>query len=60
MEWSLFSVGPTVEDPETPPRFHERPGLAVSGGGRAQNYLIVRDGSTGIGLLHDVCGRGPE
>jgi len=54
MELGLFSVSLTVEDLETSQRFYERLGFEAVGGDRAQNYLIMRNGSTLIGLFHGM------
>lgn len=54
MELGLFSVSLTVKDLETSQRFYEKLGFEVVGGDRGQNYLIMRNGATVIGLFHGM------
>lgn len=54
MELGLFSVSLTVKDLETSQRFYEKLGFEVAGGDRGQNYLIMRNGATVIGLFHGM------
>lgn len=54
MELGLFSVSLTVKDLETSQRFYEKLGFEVAGGDQGQNYLIMRNGSTVIGLFHGM------
>lgn len=57
MELGLFSISLTVKDLETSQRFYEKLGFEVAGGDRGQNYLIMRNGSTVIGLFHGMFDR---
>jgi len=53
MDPGLFSVRLTVEDLSASRRLCEAPGFEVAGGDR-ENYVIMRNGSTLIGLFHGM------
>ena len=54
MELGAFSISLTVKDLEASKAFYEKLGFAVFGGDAAQNWLIMKNGSTIIGLFHGM------
>lgn len=54
VELGIFSVSLTVQDLEASRDFYEKLGFEVTGGQMDQNYLILRNGSTVIGLFHGM------
>jgi catechol 2,3-dioxygenase-like lactoylglutathione lyase family enzyme len=54
VELGIFSVSLTVQDLEASRDFYEKLGFEVTGGQMDQNYLILKNGSTVIGLFHGM------
>ena len=54
MELGNFSVSLAVKDLETSRRFYETLGFVAFMGEPAQKWLILKNGSTTIGLFHDM------
>lgn len=54
MELGAFSVGLAVKDVEASKEFYEKFGFAVVGGDISQNWLILRNGDTTIGLFQGM------
>ncbi len=53
-ELGAFSVSLTVADLKRSKDFYEKLGFAVSGGDASQDYLILKNGETTIGLFHGM------
>jgi len=54
MQLGAFSVSLTVEDLAASRAFYENLGFVVAGGDADQNWLILRNGDTVIGLFHGM------
>ena len=54
MDLGAFSISLTVEDLAASRAFYEKLGFEVVGGEAAQNWLILRNGTTTIGLFHGM------
>jgi len=54
LELGAFSVSLAVKDLAASRAFYERLGFAVVGGAQEQNWLIVRNGTTTIGLFQGM------
>jgi catechol 2,3-dioxygenase-like lactoylglutathione lyase family enzyme len=54
MELGNFSVSLAVKDIEASRRFYEKLGFTVVGGEQSQNWLIMRNGMTIIGLFQGM------
>ncbi len=54
MELGAFSVSLSVKDLETSRAFYEKLGFSHLGGDMAQNYLILQNGTTTIGLFQGM------
>jgi lactoylglutathione lyase len=54
MELGAFSVSLAVEDLAVSQAFYEKLGFSVAGGDPDQNYLILANGRTIIGLFQDM------
>ncbi len=54
MELGAFSVSLTVQDLAASRAFYEKLDFEVTGGGEAENYLILRNGDTLIGLFQGM------
>lgn len=54
MELGAFSVSLTVKELETSRAFYEKLGFSVFGGDASQNWLILKNGSTTIGLFQGM------
>ncbi|KAA3644926.1 MAG: VOC family protein [Chloroflexi bacterium] len=54
MELGNFSISLTVKDLEASKAFYEKLGFAVFGGDAAQNWLIMKNGATNIGLFQGM------
>jgi lactoylglutathione lyase len=54
MELGTFSVSLSVKDIKASRAFYEKLGLEVIGGKEEQNWLIMRSGTTIIGLFHGM------
>ncbi|KRB11286.1 VOC family protein [Lysobacter sp. Root690] len=54
MELGAFSVSLTVKDIETSRSFYEKLGFSPMAGDQAQGWLILRNGSTVIGLFRGM------
>jgi len=54
MELGAFSVSLTVKDLETSKAFYEKLGFSVFCGDASQNWLILKNGSTTIGLFQGM------
>lgn len=52
MNLGAFSISLTVKDLEASKAFYEKLGFAVFGGDVAQDFLIMTNGDTKIGLFH--------
>ncbi len=57
MDLGAFSVSLTVRDLAASRAFYEKLGFRVTGGGEDQNYLILVNGGTVIGLFHGMFDR---
>ena len=57
MELGAFSVSLAVQDIEASRRFYEQLGFESFGGDASQNWLILRNGSTVVGLFQGVLER---
>lgn len=57
MELGAFSVSLTVKDIEASKAFYEKLGFVVFGGEQAQNWLILKNGDTVIGLFQGMFDR---
>ena len=54
MELGAFSISLVVADIAVSRAFYEKLGFAVSGGNQEQNWLVLRNGKTTIGLFHGM------
>ena len=54
LELGAFSVSLSVANLEASRDFYERLGFVVAGGGLEQNYLILKNGETTIGVFHGM------
>ncbi len=54
MELGVFSVSLAVKDIAVSRAFYEKLGFAVVGGEQTQNWLILRNGTTTIGLFQGM------
>lgn len=54
MELGAFSISLAVKDLETSRRFYETLGFQTFGGDAAQNWLILKNGETVIGLFQGM------
>lgn len=54
MELGLFSISLAVEDLAASRAFYEKLGFEVTGGDEAQNYLILVNGDTAVGLFEGM------
>jgi lactoylglutathione lyase len=54
MELGAFSVSLAVKDIEASQAFYTKLGFSVVGGDAAQNWLIIRNGETTIGLFQGM------
>ena len=54
MKLGAFSVSLNVKDIEASKKFYETLGFTVSGGDQKMNYLIMKNGSTLIGLFQGM------
>lgn len=54
MELGAFSVSLAVKDIEASKSFYEKLGFSVMGGDQSQNWLILKNGSTVIGLFQGM------
>lgn len=54
MDLGLFSISLTVSDLAASKAFYEKLGFEQTGGDLDQNYLILKNGSTVIGLFHGM------
>lgn len=54
MDLGAFSVSLTVRDLEASRSFYEKLGFAPMGGDAGQGWLILKNGSTVIGLFHGM------
>jgi catechol 2,3-dioxygenase-like lactoylglutathione lyase family enzyme len=54
MELGAFSISLTVKDIESSRNFYEKLGFRVMGGDQAQNWLILINGNTVIGLFQGM------
>jgi lactoylglutathione lyase len=54
MELGAFSVSLAVKDIEASKLFYEQLGFAVFGGNQSQNWLIMKNGTTVIGLFQGM------
>ena len=54
MELGNFSISLTVKDLEASKAFYEKLGFAVFGGDASQNWLIMKNGTTNIGLFQGM------
>jgi catechol 2,3-dioxygenase-like lactoylglutathione lyase family enzyme len=54
MHLGAFSVSLTVQDIEASRAFYEKLGFEVTGGDASQNWLILKNGSTVIGLFQGM------
>ena len=54
VDLGAFSVSLTVADLDASRAFYEKLGFSVTGGDPSQNYLIMANGTTLIGLFHGM------
>lgn len=54
MELGAFSVSLAVKDVEASREFYEKLGFGVVGGDASQNWLVVRNGQSTIGLFQGM------
>lgn len=52
MKLGVFSLSLSVKDLAKSKEFYEKLGFSAMGGGMENNYLIMKNGSTLIGLFH--------
>ena len=57
MDLGMFSISLAVKDLATSRAFYEKLGFRVTGGAEEQNYLIMANGTTVIGLFHGMFDR---
>lgn len=51
MELGAFSVSLAVKEIEASKSFYEKLGFSIAGGNQSQGWLILKNGSTVIGLF---------
>ncbi len=54
MDLGAFSISLAVKDLQASRAFYEKLGFKVTGGGDEQNYLILKNGESIIGLFHGM------
>lgn len=54
MDLGAFSISLAVKDLAASRTFYEQLGFEVTGGDEAQNWLILRNGDTTVGLFHGM------
>ena len=54
MDLGIFSISLAVKDLKASRAFYEKLGFAVFDGDEAQNWLMLRNGTTKIGLFQDM------
>lgn len=54
MEFGAFSVSLAVKDIEVSKTFYQKLGFEIFGGDQSQNWLIMKNGSTVIGLFQGM------
>lgn len=54
MELGAFSISPAVKDLEASRSFYQKFGFSTFGGNAAQNWLILKNGNTVIGLFQGM------
>jgi catechol 2,3-dioxygenase-like lactoylglutathione lyase family enzyme len=54
VELGAFSISLTVADLERSRQFYEKLGFEVAGGAAEENWLILKNGETTIGLFHGL------
>jgi catechol 2,3-dioxygenase-like lactoylglutathione lyase family enzyme len=54
MQLGKFSVSLTVKDIAASRAFYEKLGFTVTGGDQAQNWLVLRNGTTTVGLFQGM------
>ncbi len=54
MNLGAFSISLTVKDLAASRAFYEKLGFGVTGGDAAQNWLVLRNGDTTVGLFHGM------
>ena len=54
MQLGNFSISLAVKDLEASKKFYEKLGFTVFGGDQSQNWLIMKNGDTNIGLFHGM------
>jgi lactoylglutathione lyase len=54
MQLGAFSVSLAVKDIEASKQFYEKLGFSIFGGNQAQNWLILKNGDTLIGLFQGM------
>ena len=54
MDLGAFSISLAVKDLQASRGFYEKLGFAVTGGGTEQNYLILKNGESIIGLFQGM------
>lgn len=57
MDLGMFSISLTVKDLDASREFYEKLGFRVTGGAPDQNYLILANGETVLGLFHGMFDR---
>ncbi|MEP2103919.1 MAG: VOC family protein [Parasphingorhabdus sp.] len=54
MQLGAFSISLSVKDLEASEQFYQKLGFASFGGDKSQNWLILKNGDTVIGLFQDM------
>lgn len=54
LDLGAFSISLNVADLDASTRFYEALGFEVAGGSRDENYLILKNGETTIGIFHGM------
>ena len=54
MKLGAFSISLSVKDLQASKEFYEKLGFSVFGGDMEKNYLVMKNGSTLIGLFHGM------
>jgi lactoylglutathione lyase len=54
MELGAFSISLAVKDIEASKQFYQKLGFTITGGDQEQNWLILKNGSTVIGLFQGM------
>ena len=57
MHLGAFSISLTVKDLAASQAFYEKLGFELAGGDASQNWLVLRSGTTTIGLFHGMFDR---